>query len=180
VRTWQNGSKLRAVPKAELRALMGSATMRAEQDKRIAKVADIAMAGAEAWARSAGRTAVTKRGFCWFFDLTTQNGSLNGTTYEGVANFIRLNTPGRVDDVICDYLEGLKGTSGHIKDARRNAALWRDKAVAESLELLVLSYLRSETAKPVWRPVVINRKGTIALGRGWVNSGPKDFSAFGL
>jgi hypothetical protein len=43
-----------------------------------------------------------------------------------------------------------------------------------------MSYLRSNTADPKWQHVVLNRKGTIAMGTGWVNSGKNDFSKHGL
>ena len=50
----------------------------------------------------------------------------------------------------------------------------------DKLELLVMSYLRSNTADPKWQHVVLNRKGTIAMGVGWVNSGKNDFAKHGL
>lgn len=179
VRAWQNGSTLGAVAKAELKALMGGAAMRAQQDIRIAAVAERAMDRAEAWAQGGG-TAATKRSFCWFFDLVTQNGGLNGLTPADVKDFISKATPDLADDVVCDYLDGLTGSSGHVTDAIRNAGRWRNNAPGEKLDLLVMSYLRSGTANPKWRHVVLNRKGTIAMGSGYVNGGKRDFSALGL
>jgi hypothetical protein len=180
VRSWQSGTKLTPPAKAELRKLMGTAEMRAEQDRRIAKVAERAFALADKWAQSGGKDGPSKREFLWFFDLVTQNGSLEGITRRHVENFIALNAPGRADDAICDYLAGLSGTSGHIRDAHKNAALWRNQADAEKLELLVLSYLRSGSADARWRHVVLNRKGSIAMGGGWVNSGNYSFASHGI
>lgn len=179
VRSWQSSTKLLAKPRAELVALMGSPEMRAEQDKKIDIKADTALTMAKAWAKDRDNTGPTKRLYCWFFDLATQNGSLEGQTPKKVADFITSNQPDRVDDLVCDYLAGLKGTSGHVKDAHKNAALWRGSA-GEKLELLCLTYLRSATSNPTWRHVVINRKGTIAVGKGWVNSTSRDFSNFGF
>ena len=179
VRGWQTGRSLKACPKAELRALMGSREMRAQQDERIDKVAGSAFAKAEKWAAPA-KGKPNKRQFCWFFDLETQNGSLKGVTMKHVQDFISGNRPGRTDDLICDFLEQMKGASGHVRDAKKNAAHWRDKATGEKLELLTLTYLRSAKSLPEWRHVVINRKGSIAMGGGWVNATQYDFSKFGL
>jgi hypothetical protein len=43
-----------------------------------------------------------------------------------------------------------------------------------------MSYLRAGKSNPKWQHVVLNRKGTIAMGRGRVNGKEWDFSAFGL
>lgn len=180
VRSWQSGTKLSPQARAELRALMGSVSMRAQQDVKIAAVASRALKMAAAWAIEGGTGAPSKREFLWFFDLATQNGSLEGVTRARVRDFISLNGTTRADDVICDFLASLSGTSGHIKDANRNAALWRDKAAGEKLDLLVLSYLRSGSALPKWRHVVLNRKGTIAMGEGWVNGSKRDLSSHGI
>ena len=122
----------------------------------------------------------SKRSFCWFFDIVTQNGDLKGLTFADVARFLDQNKPDRADDVICDFLDSRTGASGHVQDAKKNAAMWRNKTDDEKLELLVMSYLRSNSANPKWRHVVLNRKGTIAMGRGWVNSGKNDFAKHGL
>ena len=180
VRSWQSGTTLRARPKAELQALMGSPAMREQQRIRIEAVAQRAFDRAAAWASEAGRPAPSKRLFCWFFDIVTQNGGLEGLTPGRVSDFIRLNSPDRVDDLICDFLATRAGPSGHITDAKKNGAAWRDTADAEKLEILCMSYLRSGTAAPRWRHVVLNRKGTIAMGKGWVNSARWEFSAHGL
>lgn len=180
VRGWQTGARLRATPLAELRTLMDSPAMRAQQDGRIDQVAATALARATAWAATSPRGPVSKRLFCWFFDLTTQNGGLAGMTWQAVADLQQENAPDHADDVVCDYLAGLKGTSGHVRDAHRNAALWRNPSSAERLDLLVMSYLRSGSSLPQWRPVVLNRKGAVGMGRGWVNGTLYDFSRFGL
>lgn len=180
VRGWQTGKTLKAKPKAELVALMDSPQMRAQQDARISVVAQTAFDKASEWAGAGGDAQPSVRLFCWFFDLVTQNGGLEGLTPRRVADFIELNTPSKADDLICDFLAAVTGSNGHAKDARNNAALWRNKATGEKLELLCMSYLRSKTAKPEWRHVVINRKGTIAMGEGYVNSTKWNFSKFGL
>lgn len=180
VRGWQTGARLKPAANAELRALFGSPAMRAQQDQRIDRVADKAFSLAGAWAKNRLGGAPTKRSFCWFFDIVTQNGSLKGLTFADVAQFLDQNKPDRADDVVCDFLANRKGESGHVRDAKKNAALWRDKTDNEKLELLAMSYLRSNAANPQWRHVVLNRKGTIAMGVGWVNSGKHNFASHGL
>ncbi|AJP71068.1 hypothetical protein [Sphingomonas hengshuiensis] len=180
VRSWQTGTRLRATPLAELRALMGTPQMRAEQDKRISGKAQTAFDRATAWAKEDGGAAPTKRLFCWFFDIVTQNGSLEGLTPAKMRAFIAASAPGKADDVICDFMAGIKGTSGHATDAAKNAALWRNQTDAEKLPILCMTYLRSKTADPRWQHVVINRKGTIAMGQGWVNGSKFSLAAQGL
>lgn len=178
VRRWQSGGKVWPQPKAELRSLMGTPEMRAEQDKGIEKKATTALTAAVAWAASGQPAGVpSKRLFCWFFDLTTQNGDMEGVTRPQVLDFIKNYDANKT---VCDYLANLEGASGHIFDARKNGVLWSGKASGETLELLTMSHLRAGTANPQWRHVVLNRKGTIAMGQGWVNSGYHDFRQHGL
>jgi hypothetical protein len=179
VRGWQTGSTLSKTARAELKALMGTPQMRAQQDVRIGKISAAAYAAATDWAAASGNTP-TKRLFCWFFDLLTQNGGLKGLTSQQVKDFINLNKPDKADDVVCDYLAKVKGTKGHASDAHKNAALWRNKADGDKLPLLCASYLRSGASVPAWRHVVLNRKAAIAMGGGWVNSTLFDFSKYGL
>ena len=180
VRGWQNGTTLKAQAKSELRALMGTPEMRMQQQIRIDAVADTAYRWADRWANTRNGTQASKRLFCWFFDVATQNGDLEGLTPQAVKDFIALNRPDKVDDLICDFLASRTGTSGHVRDANKNGALWRNPAGAERLEVLCMSYLRSKTSNPRWRHVVLNRKGAIAIGKGWVNSSLYDFSSHGL
>lgn len=180
VRSWQTGTTLRPRAKAELVALMGTPAMVAEQKRRIGVLADRALNAAESWAQARHGGAASKRLFCWFFDLLTQNGGLNGLTPATLADFIANHTPNRADDFICDFLGSRTGTSGHVKDAHKNAALWRDQAHGETLDLLCLSFLRSESSLPKWRHVVLNRKGSIAMGEGWVNGTRWSFAHLGL
>lgn len=176
VRGWQSGAKLSSLARTELKVLMGSAEMRAQQESRIIVVADKALAAASRWASAAGRSTASKHEFLWFFDLVTQNGRLEGLTPEDVQDFIRLNGGDGARDVVCDFMARVSGGSGHITDAHKNAALWRTGLMPLSLELLVLSYLRSGSAIAKWRHVVLNRKGTIAVGKGWVNGALHDLT----
>lgn len=175
VRSWQTNKKLKPTPRTELKALTGSPEMRAEQDKVIGTIALRAFRQAADWFD----TAPNKRQFLWFFDLVTQNGGLKTLTRSQVTAFIAGSGAGRADDRVCDFLEAVAG-SGHGEDARQNGRLWRDQANGDKLELLVMSFLRSGLSNPSFRHVVLNRKGTIAMGKGQVNGSLMDLSRFGL
>lgn len=79
----------------------------------------------DALAPSAGRGAAIKRVFLWFFDLVTQNGGLEGIVFDDVRTFIQRNGEAKADDVVCEFLAGVTGGSGHVKDAACAAQLWR-------------------------------------------------------
>jgi hypothetical protein len=178
VRGWQSGTTLRAGPRRELAAVMGTPQMRAQQASRIRAIAENADTQAAQWAHAAGRPARTLRELAWFFDLLTQNGGLKGVTYAQVRDFIHAATPSKADDVACDWLAGVPASWWGKKDSTKNAALWRDKVAAADLELFIASYLRASIAGQVKaRGVVLNRKGALALRKGWVNTELFDFSA---
>jgi hypothetical protein len=177
VRAWQGGgSRLPADVKAELVAFMCSAPMVAQQMAAAGKVARSAERMAVTWAASRGRTPYTKRDFCWFFDLVTQNGGLKGLTIEDVTAFVRAhgNATKAVAD-ICDWLAAMPQAYAGFKDCWRNAQLWRGNVDNAWRDLFILSYLRARKARPEYAGVVMNRKGTIALARGWVNAEMMNF-----
>jgi hypothetical protein len=180
VQSWQTNRKLKPAAAAELRAFMGTPEMRAQQDIKIRGKAETAFKMASDWAVQIPGGTPSKRSFCWFFDIVTQNGNLKGLTFKDVANFLEQNKPDKSDDFVCDFLASRTGGSGHVKDAHKNAQLWRDKADGVKLELLILSYLRAQLAKSEFSHVVLNRKGAIAMGAGHVNGSLRDFSQHGL
>lgn len=176
VRTWQTGTRLRAKPARELAALLGSAEMKLQQRSRIRVIAEKADVLALDWARAAGRTTRTLQELIWFFDLVTQNGSLKGLTHVGVRQFIKAATPGRADDVVCDWLAAAPKAWWGRQDCLKNADLWRDKVPAADLDLFALSYLRASLSSAKARGVVMNRKGALAFRKGWVNGQLFDFT----
>ncbi len=180
VRNLQSGSRLTLGAKTELTALMGTAAMRRQQMERISTISRRALDLASRWSAASGEARATKRQFLWFFDLVTQNGGLEGLTVDDVTRFVTLNGPERADDVVCDFLAGTKGNSGHVRDAQANAVRWRGAADEESLPLLIASFLRSGSANPAFRHVVLNRKGTIAMGFGQVNGAAVDLGSHAI
>lgn len=170
VRGWQNGSRLRPEVKTELVAFLVSAPMVAQQMQASMSVARSADRLATNWAASRGTAPQTKRDFCWFFDLVTQNGGLRGITLTQVQSFIaNAGNAEKAVGAICDHLAATPTAHAGFKDCWRNATLWRGAVPAAWRDLFILSYLRAQKARPEYAGVVLNRKGAIAVGQGWVN-----------
>lgn len=165
VRRWQSGATLSATAAREIAALLDTKAMRTGMRDRAARNGETALAMAQDWTGG----AADLRTFCWFFDLVTQNGGLKGLTRADVEQFKAQAGEGRADDLICDFLEHRPIQSGHDRDAQKNAALWRNAVEGARLDLLVLSHLRAGLSRPEFRHVVLNRKGTLAVGKGRVN-----------
>ncbi|MGL4960501.1 MAG: hypothetical protein ACRC67_04665 [Inquilinus sp.] len=176
VRSWQNGSALKTVPKRELQSLMGSEKMRAEQNTAIRKTGQKAEALADGWARDRGTGRRTAHELAWFFDVVTQNGSMKDLTFQDVTSFKNAAGDGKADDLVCDWLAGTDSRFAGMVDCHKNATLWRDGAIGVALDLLVLGYLRSQKSTLRWRGDVLNRKGTLATKGGWVHRQQFDLS----
>lgn len=177
VRGWQSGNSLLAAQRRELRALMASPQMIAQQDKHIRITAAAAEFEADAWAVARGGPPRSLQEMALFFDIATQNGSSAGVTHAVVRDFITTATPGRADDLVCDWIVQYNASVAGHADGVRNAALWRNAAHGAALDLLVLGYLRANKANSRWRIDVMNRKGTIAMRQGWVHRSRLDYSA---
>lgn len=172
---WQDGTKLRAGPRRELQQLMLHPSMRVQQDNRIRKLAERAETEANAWAAKRGGGPRTRQELVLYFDFLTQNGGMKGVDFDDVQAFKTIANPGKIDDLICDWLAGLNQNFWGYKDAHKNADLWRDKVVGSALDLLVLAYLRSQKSSLKARGDVLNRKGTIAVRHGNVHGKLYDF-----
>ena len=176
-RGWQTGATLRKPVLAELKAFTRSPAFVERQVSRASQVASGAFSAAAKYAAAdPAYDSVTKGLFCWFFDVFTQNGGLKGLGYREVKDFVAANGVERADDVICDWLATRTNASAGYRDSRENATMWRDKVPREKLSLLVLSYLRSQLARLEYRGDVLNRKASIAIGRGWVHRELHDLS----
>ncbi|MEO1920813.1 MAG: peptidoglycan-binding protein [Sphingomonadaceae bacterium] len=180
VADWHVERKLPNTAKNELRALMGSPEMRAEQDRGMSEIADKARLLATQWANARGDERPSQRAFMLFFDIVCQNGSMKGLTYASVRDFVGNDGRNAAVRAVCASLATVTGRSGHVKDAHKNAAAWSTLEDPASVDLLVLSFLRAGKSLARWRHVVLNRKGTIAVGHGWANSTEHDLSQYGI
>lgn len=184
VNSWQfiqNGKyKIREPILRELQELVGSREMIQQQVNSIKRVGQRAFDEAKRWAKdSRGAEQPSLREFCWFFDIITQNGGLEGLWVNDVRAFTARHSAQRVDDVICNEILNFPvypTLRGHKDDAKENVALWRNNIPPDYLDLFVLSYLRTLKSKRQYWIVVMNRKGTIAFTRGYVNGSLENFS----
>ena len=170
VRGWQDGSRIAPAVRTELKAFCRSPAFTDQQVAAARQTAANALGVATNYATAdPAHGSVSKALFCWFFDLQTQNGGLKGLTYADVWNFInRLGTSTAVD-VICDWLAGRGPADAGYRDSRKNADLWRHGVDAAHLSLFTLSYLRAQKSRATYQADTLNRKGTVALGTGYVH-----------
>lgn len=114
VRQWQSAGVIKPDIKKELNRFCGGSEMRAAQLNAAKSVADSAYTGAKKWANDRGVAEPTKKEFCWFFDLVTQNGGLKGLTLADVRQFIRQYGTWRTDDAICDWMAARPPIAGGL------------------------------------------------------------------
>lgn len=176
VRAWKSGSVLHKAVLSELKAFTKSPEFIEQQIAAADVKAERAYKGTVNWATAAGADKPTLGLFCWFFDVVVQLGGLNDLTIEKVRDYIAASGADKVDDLICDWLEGRPSTQSGAVDAKKNAKLWRDKVAKDRLELFVLSYMRATEANQRWTADVLNRKATIAMEDGWVHQHHFDLS----
>ncbi len=169
VRGWQNGATLRPAVLAELKALVRGKEFTAEQIARATQTAERAYDVCDAWLKEYDNRRVTLGAFCWFFDVRTQNGGLKGVTPDTVRNFVKEAGAGQANNFVCDWLAARGPQDAGYRDSRKNAELWRNNQPADKMPLFAASYLRALKSRTVYRGDVLNRKATIALGKGWVH-----------
>lgn len=173
VRGWQSGATLRPAVKQELKAFCRSDAFRAQQVAGADRVARNAFAQARLYAEDDPTFggSVSKRLFCWFFDLLTQNGGLKAITYQNVEDFISRFSVLFAADTVCNWLSARTTDEAGFRDSHKNAEDWRGKVAKDQLSLFILSYQRALVARTQFRADTLNRKGTIALGFGNVHMG---------
>ncbi len=169
VRAWQPNKKFKPDVLKELRALFGSPEMFEQQMAVSRAVGETAMKLASRWATELRGGDPRLKEFCLFFDLVTQSGGMKNVWLDDVVDFIAQHP--KADVAICDWILNRPGDVEHLSDGKKNAALWRDNVVRADLELFTLAYLRCLKSKVIYQVVALNRRGTIALTHGWVNSG---------
>lgn len=174
VRAWQPAGQLKPDVRNELRALFGSPEMIEQQMAAASKTGESSMKLANRWANDLRGDEPQLKEFCLFFDLVTQSGGMKNVWLDNVRAFITENGRQNVDNVICDWIINRPAGVDHLSDGKKNAALWKNNVADADLELFTLVYLRCLKSTKRFQVVVLNRKGTIALTRGWVNSGLVD------
>jgi len=174
VRAWQPNKHLRADVRNELVALFGSPEMVDQQMAAATEVGEAAMKLASRWATELRASDPMLREFCLFFDLLTQSGGMKNVWLDDVNNLIATKTPHKVVDFICTWMVNRPPTVVHRSDGKKNADLWNGHIPDSILELFVLTYLRCLKSLEKYQIVALNRRGTIATTRGWVNGSLQD------
>lgn len=170
---------------AELSKLISSKNGKAEQDRLVNRKLDIAWHYANWWvaqnpvrAKSAGKPSFKE--VLFFADTLTFNGCFYETAnFKRVQGFYAAHEAGKAEAEIYDYLSGkmpLDVSQHQEEEAKKNAELWakRTSLDDETRDLLVFGYLTAINIKKnadasVFRYNTIGRRGTIALGEGYVN-----------
>jgi hypothetical protein len=174
VRRWQPNKKLKQDIRKQLEALFGSDEMVEQQMAAAQGVGETAMKLASRWANDLRGGEPTLKEFCLFFDVITQNGGMKNVWLDDVNTFIANTGRAKVDDAIANWLLSRPATTAHFSDGKKNAALWRNSVADADVDLFALAYLRCLKSGEAWRVVALNRKGTLALTRGWVNGSQVD------
>lgn len=176
IRAWQPHDTLPPDCFAELKAFVRSPPFQTRQLTVARNVGNTAWNTATDWASKRGIGEVSKRDFCWFYDVYTQNGGLKSITVKNVNDFIANQGPESAEHLICAWLAARQDDNRGAIDSRKNASLWRDAVDRNTVFLFVASYLRTQLANRLWQSDVMNRKGTIALGTGWVHGEKHDLT----
>jgi hypothetical protein len=176
VRSWQPNNKLPKPCYNELKAFVRDSPFQSRQMDVARKVGNTAWSTAGDWAQRRERNNVTKKEFCWFYDVFTQNGGFKSLTVKKVQDFIANHGATSADDLICDWLASRTDDDRGAIDSRKNGKLWRGTVANDDIFLFVAGYLRIQESNPLWQSDAMNRKGTIALGSGWVHGEKHDLT----
>ena len=177
ISTWSSGGVAVKEPfKSELKALWSSPEMQEEQQIAASKMELLAANMAATW--RGDLVNVTAQDLCFFYDIAVQNGGLRGLGLSEVLAFVDLHDgyPGAFK-AVSGWLMSFGAPCPGWKQAHQNAVEWSPLYPLASLwaqRLFILAHLRARKSSPQWSAVVMARKGTIALGKGWVESELKD------
>src|SRR5208282_1909204 len=125
-------------------------------------------------------TPPTVQEFCFFFDVVVNNGSLRSLDFSSVSGcYTAHGGEGPTHDVIINWLMNVPDNELQSKDSHQNADLWAGLLATTPepmLHLFVLAWLRSCAATAQYQGLVMNRKGMLAMGTGWVDGSQLNFA----
>lgn len=185
VRTWNDSNKtIKPNIKSKLKSFLESGEMVTIQNQATDNMAnDVVSKYFNKWNSLNGFTEINLKDFVWFFDLKTLNGGLNGhlgnVKLEDVFEFKKNKNENEIFLFISNWVYSIpkkqNDENGNfvktygLDDSLKNIEYWKDKLNEQNINLFVLSYLRSKLSKPIFQLDVFNRKGTIAIGSGYVH-----------
>jgi hypothetical protein len=154
--------------RTELRLFWRSPEMRSIQVEFAQKdMGKFAMSQAEKCREFFGLDAPKFHHFAYWFDQAV----LNGT---GGAPALSEASKVSTDDVF----EWMAKETGYVqKDFNRNASLWASMikiATDDERDLLKLAMIRADKSREEFDTVTMNRRGTLALKKGWINGELRD------
>jgi len=173
VNSWQiNDSVVKDEQLKELVSFLNAPNVKEAQYNEALKQGRVAYTTAAKWAKELRQSdSVTFKEFVYFLDLYTFNDGLKGLWVKDVNNFTASNAAPK--DTILTWLNTRGGDLFGLKDAKDNVKEWGKMTIASpELELFILGYLRALISNGThgrFKADVLNRRGTICLGKGTVH-----------
>lgn len=176
--TWQVKNIIQSEQKKELVDFLTSPSVREIQYGKAMIIGKKAYNTSVSWAKEMRNSdSVLFKEFVYFFDLYTFNSGLKNLWVNDVISFKAQNENPK--DTILNWLNTRKKPLYAIKDAKANFNEWGEiKLSEEELNLFVFGYLRaliSNGNSGKFKADVLNRRGTICIGKGTVHGSHYDF-----
>lgn len=168
--TFSNSKTVFEPYKKELTALWGSEEMKAIQvETSVTMFGNFAKKQCLAGQEFFGMPKPTFHHYRYWFDQAVLNGTGKTVTFD------------RHDDISnASILSWCESASGYTsKDLKANVKLWREAlktASPDKAALWRMAYLRAQNSRTEFKPVTMNRRGTLALGVGMVNGSKRVLS----
>jgi Uncharacterized protein conserved in bacteria (DUF2272) len=185
VSSWQKSNVINKIVNNELSNLFSSNELIDIQIEYADKIGFKSFELAVNWAKELYNINTKLQEFCWFFDMCVLNGSLKELWINDVKTFLATNGLDQslkiIFDWIINYPAFIENGGNSIRtygkgDAIKNIEVWKKNINMGNIELFILGYLRAQKSKPLFQLVVFNRRSTIAIGQGYVNSEFENFT----
>lgn len=169
--TFSNSKTVFEPYKKELTALWGSEEMKEIQvDTSVTMFGNFAKKQAIAGADFFGMPKPTFHHYRYWFDQAVLNGTGKTVTFD------------RHDDISnASILAWCKTATGYTNaDLKRNVTVWEaalKTASKDKAALWRMAYLRAQNSRSEFKPVTMNRRGTLALGTGFVNGSKRSLTS---
>jgi hypothetical protein len=163
VSQWSNGPKVNEPYKSELTAFWSSPEMVELQDETYTQMMGLfAKKMANETAKYFELNKPLFEHYAYWWDQAVLNGTSKVIPFKDAKDFSALKV-----------IEFSKNVRGYNSDSmKKNATLWKEqmeKASLEQLHLFKMAYLRALESRPEFQGTTLMRRGTIALGIGYVN-----------
>lgn len=166
---WSSGSKVREPYKSELTAFWASPEMIKLQDKYYAKnMGTFALKKCLETQEYFNLQTAKFEHYAYWWDQAVLNGTGNTIPFEKAEKI-------KVQEV----MDWIKDVGGYNKNSNRmNYSIWSKqlvKASSDQVHMFKLAYLRSLKSRPEFQGTTMMRRGSLALGIGYVNEEARKF-----